>query len=105
MLDQAPIFLGGQGGVVGPVRMEYGTVQAAGLVSRKDVLEANQLVVPTTPHAGVFPYGTGYRSVARVVRNCAIYIGNIAALQIWYDQVRRPLLERTPTARPAWRAR
>ncbi len=96
MLDQAPIFLGGQGGVVGPVRMAYGTVQAAGLVSRKDVLEAHQLVVPTMPHAGAFPYGTGYRSVARVVRNCAIYIGNIAALQVWYDQVRRPLLERTP---------
>lgn len=96
MLNQAPIFLGGQGGVVGPVRIEYGTVQAAGLVSRKDVLEANQLVVPTMPHAGAFPYGAGYRSVARVVRNCAIYIGNIAALQVWYEQVRRPLLERTP---------
>ena len=96
MLDQAPIFLGGQGGVAGPVRIEYGTVQAAGLVSRKDVLQPNQLVVPVTPHAGTFPYETGYRSVARVVRNCAIYLGNVAALQVWYEQVRRPLLERTP---------
>ncbi|HPJ57042.1 MAG TPA: UDP-N-acetylglucosamine pyrophosphorylase [Kiritimatiellia bacterium] len=96
MLDQAPIFLGGQGGVAGPVRMEYGTVQAAGLVSRRDVLEPGRLVVPEAPAAGVRPYGTGYRSVARVVRNCAIYIGNIAALQAWYEQVRRPLLERTP---------
>ena len=96
MLDQAPIFLGGQGGLVGPVRLEYGTVQAAGLVSRKDVLEPGRLVVPAMPHAGVFPYGTGYRSVARIVRNCAIYVGNIAALQVWYGLVRRPLLERTP---------
>ncbi|NCA82129.1 MAG: UDP-N-acetylglucosamine pyrophosphorylase [Opitutae bacterium] len=96
MLDRDPIFLGGQGGVVGPVRIEFGTVQAAGLVSRKDVLQPNQLVVPGMPHAGVFPYGTGYRSVARVVRNCAIYIGNVAALQVWYQQVRRPLLEKTP---------
>ena len=96
MLDQDPIFLGGQGGLAGPVRIEYGTVQAAGLVSRKDVLQPNQLVVPVTPHAGTFPYETGYRSVARVVRNCAIYLGNVAALQVWYEQVRRPLLERTP---------
>lgn len=95
MLDQAPIFLGGQGGLAGPVRIEYGTVQAAGLVSRKDVLEPNRLVVPPTPHAGSFPYGSAYRSVARVVRNCAIYIGNVAALQVWYEQVRRPLLART----------
>ena len=96
MLDQNPIFLGGQGGLAGPVRIEYGTVQAAGLVSRKDVLEPDRLVVPPTPHAGSFPYGLAYRSVARVVRNCAIYIGNIAALRIWYEQVRRPLMEKTP---------
>ena len=96
MLNQEAIFLGGQGGLAGPVRIEYGTVQAAGLVSRKDVLQPNQLVVPVTPHTGTFPYETGYRSLARVMRNCAIYVGNIAALQAWYQQVRRPLLERTP---------
>ncbi len=96
MLDQAPIFLGGQGGVAGPVRIEYGTVLAAGHVLRRDVLQPGQLVVPDAPVPGVKPYGTGYRSVARVVRNCAAYIGNIAALQVWYEQVRRPLLERTP---------
>lgn len=99
MLDQEAIFLGGQGGLAGPVRIEYGTVQAAGLVSRKDVLQPNQLVVPAAPAPGAKPYGTGYRSVARVVRNCAIYIGNVAALQVWYEQVRRPLLERTPHGR------
>lgn len=95
MLDRDPIFLGGQGGLAGPVRIEYGTVQAAGLVSRKDVLEPGRLVVPEAPAPGVKPYGTGYRSVARVVRNCAIYLGNVAALQVWYEQVRRPLLEKT----------
>ena len=95
MLDQAPIFLGGQGGVAGPVRVEYGTVQAAGLVSRKDVLEPGRLVVPAPPPAGSVPYGGGYRSVARVVRNCAAYVGNVAALQAWYEAVRGPLLART----------
>ena len=96
MLNQDPIFLGGQGGLAGPVRVEYGTVLAAGHVLRKDALEPGRLVVPAMPHVGVFPYGTGYRSVARVARNCAIYIGNLAALQVWYEQVRRPLMEQTP---------
>lgn len=96
MLDQSPIFLGGQGGLAGPVRLEYGTVLAAGHVLRKDVLEGGRLVVPETPAPGLRPYAAqGYRSVARVVRNCAIYIGNIAALQVWYEQVRRPLLDQT----------
>ena len=31
-----------------------------------------------------------------MARNGAIYIGNIVALQAWYDAVRRPLLARTP---------
>ncbi len=96
MLDQEAIFLGGQGGLAGPVRIEYGTVLAAGHVLRKDVEKPGQLVVPAAPHAGTFPYETGYRSVARVAENGAIYIGNVAALQVWYEQVRRPLLEKTP---------
>lgn len=36
MLDHPPIFLGGQGGLVGPVRLGYGTVIAAGTVWRDD---------------------------------------------------------------------
>ena len=96
MLDQAPVFLGGQGGIVGPVRIEFGTVQAAGQVARKDVLEQGQLVVPGSLRPCVRRYATGYRSVARLVRNGGLYIGNIAALQVWYDQVRRPLMTRTP---------
>ncbi len=96
MLNQAPIFMGGQGGLVGPVRLEYGTVQAAGHVARQDVLEGGCLVIPKPPTPGVFPYAAGYRSVARVMKNGAIYIGNVAALQVWYDQVRRPLMSQTP---------
>ena len=96
MLDQAPIFLGGQGGIAGPVRVEYGTVLAAGHVLRKDVEKPGQLVVPAAPHAGTVPYEAGYRSVARTLRNGVAYVGNLAALETWYAQVRRPLLEKTP---------
>jgi UDP-N-acetylglucosamine/UDP-N-acetylgalactosamine diphosphorylase len=96
MLDLDPIFLGGQGGLAGPVRVEFGTVLAAGHVLRKDVLEPGRLVVPAMPHAGTLTYESGYRSVARVLRNGAAYVGNLAALEVWYAQVRRPLLEKTP---------
>jgi hypothetical protein len=96
MLDQAPIFLGGQGGIAGPVRIEYGTVLAAGHVLRRDVPEPNQLVVPEGPPAGMRAYSAAYRSVGRILRNGAAYVGNVAALQAWYDAARRPLLERTP---------
>ena len=95
MLDQAPIFLGGQGGIAGPVQVEYGTVLAAGSILRKDVPEAGQLVVPAVPRPGRRPFAGALRAADRVVRNCAVYLGNIAALQAWYDVVRRPLLART----------
>ena len=94
MLDQAPIFLGGQGGIAGPVRVAYGTVLAAGHVLRKDVVEGGHLVVPAAPAPGERVFMAGYRSVERVLRNGTIYIGNLAALETWYAQVRRPLLER-----------
>ncbi len=38
MLDQPPIFLGGQGGLVGPARIDYGTVITAGTIWRQDSL-------------------------------------------------------------------
>ncbi len=89
-LDQKPIFLGGQGGLVGPARIAYGSVVAAGGVCRKDILEENQLQVPATPEAGTRPYETGvYRNIDRIVKNNLLYIGNMLALREWYRQVRR----------------
>jgi UDP-N-acetylglucosamine/UDP-N-acetylgalactosamine diphosphorylase len=95
MLDQPPVFLGGQGGMAGPVRVEYGTVLAAGNVLRRDVVEPGMLVVPKALPGGEVPYMRGYRSVRRVMEHGAVYVGNIAALQAWYAAVRRPLMERT----------
>ena len=63
---------------------------------RGDVAEGGRLVVPDGPAPGTRPYGGGYRSVGRVARNCAAYVGNVAALQAWYEAARRPLMERTP---------
>jgi len=36
MLREPPIFLGGQGGIVGPVQIDYGTVIPAGIICRQD---------------------------------------------------------------------
>ena len=49
MLDQPPIFLGGQGGAAGPVRVGFGTVVVAGCILREDILEDQRLVV-VGPH-------------------------------------------------------
>jgi UDP-N-acetylglucosamine/UDP-N-acetylgalactosamine diphosphorylase len=45
MLNNPPIFLGGQGGMVGPLRIGYGNVVAAESVLRKDVDMENKLIM------------------------------------------------------------
>jgi len=58
----APIFLGGQGGVIGPVRLGYGNVVAAGSILRHDYSRDNQLIFREGPckqcerlHSGSLP--------------------------------------------------
>lgn len=94
-LDRNPIFLGGQGGMVGPCRVAYGTVVAAGSVLRRDVLEEDTLVVSTMGSGfSQYPYNakvyTG--NVNRIVKNCLAYMGNIMALRAWYRHVRVPVM-------------
>ncbi len=96
MLDQPPVFLGGQGGLVGPRRLAFGTVVAAGTVLRHDVLEAGCLVKPvevapdaTPPGARLEPYDrTRYRDPLRRVRANLLYLGNLWALVAWYREAR-----------------
>jgi len=45
-LDQPPIFLGGQGGLVGPARIAFGAIIPAGVIRRKDVLSAGVMSNP-----------------------------------------------------------
>ena len=93
MLRQAPIFLGGQGGLVGPVRLGYGTLIAAGTVWENDcpqggmLLKGSALLSERPLHTGL------YREVRRKVVNNLLYIGNLAALRQWYVHVRRPFLK------------
>ena len=89
MLNQAPIFLGGQGGLVGPVRLGYGTVILAGTVLRGDYPEGGKLLGQSGPMAYEIDFHQGfYADIKRRLQNNIIYIANIYALRQWYTHVR-----------------
>jgi len=90
-LNQPPIFLGGQGGLVGPARVAYGVITAAGIVQRKDALQAGALYAggETGRARAPQPYPLGkYGSMTRIIRNNLLYIGNLRALLAWYRRAR-----------------
>ena len=98
MLNNKPIFLGGQGGLVGPVRLNYGTVIAAGTIQRKDQLEPDRLLFGGALRPGNIKHTPGlYQNVNRMVDHNVYYIANLIALMNWYHHVRsRCVSERFP---------
>ena len=89
MLDQLPIFLGGQGGLVGPSRLSFGTVVVAGTILRKDATRPGRMIFDGAGKGGNVPFVPGlYRGIKRIVVNNGIYIGNLIAFHHWYQQVR-----------------
>ncbi len=99
LLDQEPIFLGGQGGLVGPCRIAFGSVVAAGIVVRKDILQRNLLLLAPGGSQRVVsrPYAAAiFGPVERIIANNLTYIGNLFALRCWYHHARTPFLRRTP---------
>ena len=90
MLRERPVFLGGQGGMVGPLRVGYGNVIAAGSILRNDLTEENKLVVGkayTGSITNITP--NQYSGLSRLVSNNVLYLANLLALEEWYTQVRR----------------
>lgn len=99
LLDQPPIFLGGQGGVVGPCSVAYGTVVAAGIVLRKDIEQGNMLLMAAGGAQRVVmrPYQAAlFGPVERIIANNLAYVGNLLALRAWYRYARSPFLRRHP---------
>jgi UDP-N-acetylglucosamine/UDP-N-acetylgalactosamine diphosphorylase len=91
MLNQSPIFLGGQGGLVGPVRIGYGTVIAAGTLYRKDCPEGGKLLIGKNDAARDKTFHMGfYGDVTRRVYNNISYLANLLALREWYVHIRQP---------------
>jgi bifunctional UDP-N-acetylglucosamine pyrophosphorylase / glucosamine-1-phosphate N-acetyltransferase len=88
MLRERRIFLGGQGGLVGPMTIEYGTVLAAGTVYRRDY-GPDVLVVGEHLPARSLPFTPlRYGRVRSKVQKNLRYLGNLAALWHWYGEVR-----------------
>jgi len=89
MLQSQPIFLGGQGGLVGPVRIEYGCMTAAGSIIRKNELKKDRLMlgggfrdisIKRQPHV--------YKNISHIFNNNIHYIASLIALKYWYHHVR-----------------
>ncbi|TFF94867.1 MAG: UDP-N-acetylglucosamine pyrophosphorylase [Promethearchaeota archaeon] len=89
MLNNPPIFLGGQGGLVGPAIIGYNTVIAAGVICRNDCIQGNKLLrnrEESKEDLNFYP--CVYWNIRRKVLNCVQYIANIIALKQWYLFVR-----------------
>jgi len=89
MINQAPIFLGGQGGIVGPVTIEYGTVVVAGTIVRKDIKKENTMLLGNPALAKSIPFHPNvYSNISRIIKLNSNYIANLIALRRWYLDVR-----------------
>jgi UDP-N-acetylglucosamine/UDP-N-acetylgalactosamine diphosphorylase len=89
MLNQRPIFLGGQGGMVGPVRLEFGITVAAGTILRKDELRPDRLIIGGSGKGGSIEFRPGrFSGTSRIIRNNLVYIANLMALRHWHREVR-----------------
>ncbi len=90
MLRERPVFLGGQGGMVGPLRVGYGNVIAAGTILRNDVTEENKLVIGKSYTGSVTSFAANqYSGLSRLVSSNVLYLANLLALEEWYTHVRR----------------
>ncbi|MGV8058628.1 MAG: hypothetical protein AB2L12_11475 [Smithellaceae bacterium] len=84
MLKEKPIFLGGQGGMVGPRQIDYGTVIPAGIICRKDILPSDFV----QPSYG-FPLSGAGGDIRRKFYLNILYMANLLALKQWYLHVRQ----------------
>jgi len=90
MLNQPPIFLGGQGGAVGPLRLGFGNVVSAGTILRKDVLNERRLIMGKAHRGGELPLALNrYAGLSRTLEKNLFYLASLVALEQWYRHVRR----------------
>ena len=79
---------------MGPIRLGFGNVVAAGCVLRKDVL-ADGGMLSNKPHTeatvGFSP--RSYPRLSRIVENNFVYLANLAALEQWYIHVRQSFFQ------------
>ncbi len=89
MLDQHPIFLGGQGGIVGPVRIGFGCLTGAGTIVRKDEERFDRMILAAGTKSVSLPRRPGLHTGAvRIYNHNIRYISALTALGAWYLHVR-----------------
>ncbi|MCF8113721.1 MAG: protein GlmU [Desulfotignum sp.] len=89
MLDQHPIFLGGQGGIVGPLRIGFGCLTGAGSIVRKDEERPDRLILAAGTKSVSLPRRFGLHTGAvRIFNHNIRYIAALTALNAWYVHVR-----------------
>lgn len=97
LLRERPVFLGGQGGSVGPVRVAYGTVVGAGEVVRSDITAENQLILTGATRAMSRDFDPGViRGVGRLTTRNVEYLAALDALEAWYRTARAPFFAAQP---------
>ncbi len=75
---------------MGPLKMGYGNVVAAGSISRRDYLEENKLILGKSPAGGIRGFVPGvYGGFSHILENNIRYLANLAALGQWYRWVRK----------------
>ncbi len=88
-LNQNPIFLGGQGGLVGPCKIGFGCLTVAGSIIRKDELKTDKLLLGgSLKEASITRGAHVYNNVARIFNNNISYISSLIALLNWYREIR-----------------
>jgi hypothetical protein len=89
MLDQHPIFLGGQGGLVGPVRIGFGCLTGAGSIVRKDEERPDRIILDGVTKTLSLPRRPKILpGSSRVFNHNIRYIAALVALNAWYVHVR-----------------
>ncbi len=83
------IFVGGQTQVVSPVHVDYGAVVPAGCAVRRNV-GPGRLYGERMPPVDTDFDPALYGGLVPKFRTTAQYVGNLRALELWYEQVRLP---------------
>ncbi len=89
MLNQPPIFMGGQGGLVGPARIGFGCITAAGSIVRKNEERSGRLILGGGLKTGSIPWHRGvYAHPDNILDLNLRYIAGLLGLKAWYLHIR-----------------
>lgn len=104
LLNQPPIFLGGQGGMVGPASIPFGTVLPAGQIWRGEHTKPGQMVMKKNDNRNMaLPFDAErYKGITQIVRSNLRYIGNLVALDQWYKVVRSRYMMQSSCSERCW---